>query len=59
MDAEDAIVVAKWPAVIPYLDAISLIGQSKWVTSQAELDRYLPPMSAWRTRLTHWARLAF
>lgn len=59
MDAEDALVVAKWPSVIPYLDVVSLIGQSHWVTSQAELDRFLPPMGPLRILLSHWARLAF
>jgi hypothetical protein len=59
MDAEDALVVAKWPSVIPYLDVLSLIGQSHWVTSQAELDRFLPPMGPLRIFIAHWARLAF
>lgn len=59
MDAEDALVVAKWPATIAYLDAISLIAQSQWVETQAEIDRYLPAMPAWLTLLTHWGRLAF
>ncbi len=59
MDAEDALVVAKWPATIPYLDALALIGQSHWVETQAELDRYVPRMGPFLTLLTHWARLAF
>lgn len=59
MDAEDALVVAKWPATIAYLDVIALIGQSQWIETQSEIDRYLPAMGAWQTFLTHWARLAF
>jgi hypothetical protein len=59
MDAEDALVVAGWPSVIPYLDAIALIGQSQWVTTQAELTRLLPPMGPWQTFMAHWARLAY
>jgi hypothetical protein len=59
MDAEDALVVAKWPSVIPYLDVVSLIGQSHWVRTQAELDRFLPPMGPLRAFIAHWARLAF
>lgn len=56
-DAEVAFVVAKWPSVIPYLDAIALIGQSHWVESQGEIDRLLPPVGPVKVRLTHWARL--
>lgn len=59
MDAEDALVVARWPAVIPYLDAIALIAQSRWITAQSELDALLPPLGPVKTRITHWARLAY
>lgn len=59
MDAEDALVVARWPAVIPYLDAISLIAQSRWITGQAELDALLPAMGPLKTAITHWGRLAY
>ena len=59
MDAEDALVVSHWPSVIPWLDAIALIGQSHWVTSQPEIDRFLPPMGRFRTLMAHWGRLAF
>jgi len=59
MDAEDALVVANWPSVIPYLDVVSLIGQSQWVSTQGELDRLLPPMGPLRVFISHWARLAF
>ena len=59
MDAEDALVVAKWPSVIPWLDMISLIGQSHWVETQAEIDRYLPNMGPIRRTITHWGRLAY
>ena len=59
MDAEDALVVSHWPSVIPWLDAIALISQSHWVTSQPEIDRFLPPMGRFRTLMAHWGRLAF
>ncbi len=56
-DAEDAFLVARWPSVIPYLDAIALVGQSHWVESQREIDTFLPPIARIKVRLTHWARL--
>ena len=58
-DAEDALVVANWPSVIPYLDAISLVGQSRWVESQAELDALIPPVNRLKVFLAHWGRLVF
>ena len=59
MDAEDALVVAQWPSVVQYIDAISLIGQSRWVERQADIDALLPAMGAVRTFITHWGRLAY
>ena len=59
MDAEDALVVAQWPSVVQYIDAISLIGQSRWVQRQADIDALLPAMGAVRTFITHWGRLAY
>lgn len=59
VDGEDAFVVAHWPSVIPYLDFISLIGQSKWVETPAELDALLLPKSRLKAGLSHWFRLAF
>ena len=58
-DAEDALIVAKWPSVIPYLDAIALVGQSKWVESQAEIDALIPRVHAIQAFIAHWGRLVF
>jgi hypothetical protein len=43
--------------VIPYLDAIALVGQSHWVASQREIDEYLPPVGRLKVGFAHWARL--
>ena len=51
VDGEDAFVVSNWPSVIPYLDFISLVGQSRWLQDPADLDRLLPPPSEWKRRL--------
>lgn len=58
-DGEDAFVVSAWPSVIPYLDLIALVGQSRWPEDPSELAELLPPQSPFKTRLSHWARLAF
>ena len=58
-DAEVAFIVARWPSVIPYLDAIALTGQSRWVESQTEIDAFLPPVGRVKVWLTHWGRLVF
>jgi hypothetical protein len=59
MDAEDALVIAGWPSIIPYIDLVSVIGQSVWLDDPAELARWLPPKSPLLTRLSHWLYLAF
>ena len=59
MDAEVAFVTAGWPPVIPYLDALALIGQSRWMQHPADLDALLPPMGAFMNFMAHWGRLAF
>ena len=58
-DGEDAFVVAHWPSVIPYLDLIALVGQSRWIETQAELDALMPPRSALKVGMAHWFRLVF
>lgn len=58
-DGEDAFVVSNWPSIIPYLDLIALVGQSRWLEDAADLDKLLPPQSKTRTRLAHWFKLAF
>lgn len=59
VDGEDAFVISGWPAIIPSLDLISLIGQSTWLDDPAQLDVLLPPQSRFRTRLAHWFKVAF
>ncbi len=59
MDAEDALVISGWPSIIPYIDLVSVIGQSVWLDDPAQLRALLPPKSALQTRLSHWLYLAF
>lgn len=59
MDAEVAFITAGWPSVIPYLDALALIGQSEWMSRPEDLNQKLPPMGALMNLVAHWGRLAF
>ncbi|HUP88456.1 MAG TPA: hypothetical protein VM100_03865, partial [Longimicrobiales bacterium] len=57
VDGEIGFVVSGWPSVIPYLDLISLIGQSKWVDTQEELHALLPPHDTRAWRMARWLKL--
>ena len=58
-DGEDAIVVSSWPSIIPYLDLLALVGQSRWLDDPADLAALLPPQSGVKTRVAHWLKLVF
>ena len=58
-DGEDAIVVSSWPSIIPYLDLLTLVGQSRWLDDPADLAALLPPQSGLKRRVTHWFKLIF
>lgn len=58
-DGEVGIVVSAWPSVVPYIDFLSLVGQSHWIEDPADLAALFPPQSGMKRRLAHWFRLAF
>lgn len=58
-DGEDALILSAWPAIIPYLDLLSIVAQSRWIDDPAEIEALLPRTSPLRTRLAHWFKLAF
>ena len=58
-DGEDALVLSSWPAVIPYLDLLLLVGQSEWIERPEELDALLPRQGRLRTMLAHWFKFVF
>jgi phosphatidylserine/phosphatidylglycerophosphate/cardiolipin synthase-like enzyme len=58
-DGEIVIALSNWPAVIPYLDLLSIIGQSKWVETADELETLLPRRSIVLTRVAHWFKAMF
>lgn len=58
-DGEVVLALSNWPPVIPYLDLLSIIGQSTWVETPAELDALLPRRGALLTRVAHWFKTMF
>ena len=58
-DGEVAIVVSSWPSIIPYLDLLTIIGQSRWIEEPADLAALLPPHGALKRKVAHWGKLAF
>ena len=58
-DGEDALVLSNWPSVIPYLDLLSLVGQSRWIEDPAELEALMPRQNAMKRRLAHWFKNVF
>jgi hypothetical protein len=57
IDGEVSFIMSGWPAVIPYLDLISLVGQSRWVSTPDDLHGLLPVEPEWRRRLGRWSKL--
>ncbi|MES2521628.1 MAG: hypothetical protein V4617_02935 [Gemmatimonadota bacterium] len=58
-DGEAGLLLANWPAVIPYLDMLTLIGQSEWIETPEELERLLPRQGALQTGIAHWFKFVF
>ena len=58
-DGEAAVVLSGWPAVSAYIDLLMLVGQSRWLSTPGELDKYLPAQSAPKTRIAHWFKHMF
>jgi hypothetical protein len=58
MDGEVAFVAAHWPAVVPYMDLVSIVSQSRWFDDPDDLAELLPEYSEWRRRLGRWIKIA-
>ena len=58
-DGEDALVISNWPAVIPYLDLLSLVGQCVWIDGPEQLEALLPRQGRLRTSIAHWFKYVF
>jgi hypothetical protein len=58
IDAEIGFLIAHWPSIIPYIDLVTLVGQTRWIGTPAELDGLLPRDTGWKRRMANWVRLA-
>ncbi|MBR9988736.1 MAG: hypothetical protein KFH98_03215 [Gemmatimonadetes bacterium] len=58
IDAEVGFLIAHWPGIIPYIDLITIIGQTQWIEMPAQLDGLLPLDTGWKRRMAHWIRIA-
>jgi hypothetical protein len=58
IDAEVGFLTSQWPSVIPYMDLITIMGQTQWIEEPDDLAPLLPRDTGWRRRVAHWARLA-
>ncbi len=58
-DGEDALVLSAWPAVIPYLDLLVLVGQCEWIDRPGELELLMPRQGRLKTSLAHWFKFVF
>lgn len=56
MDGEASLVVSGPMAAVGLVDSWFLMARSTWVTTQDELDRYLPPHDNWVRRLARYIR---
>jgi hypothetical protein len=58
MDGEAAVLVSNWTALYAVPDFVLLTGLVTWVDDQAELDRRLPPPSAFKRWFARWIKMA-
>jgi hypothetical protein len=58
IDAEVGFLISQWPAIIPYIDLVVIVGQTRWLESAADLAAVLPLDRGWRRSMAHWLRLA-
>jgi hypothetical protein len=57
-DGEVAFVTSQWPAVVPYMDLVAVVSQSRWFQDPEELAELLPEYTEWRRRLGRWIKIA-
>jgi hypothetical protein len=57
-DGEVAFVTSHWPAVVPYMDLVAIVSQSRWVEDPEDLAELLPESSEWKRRLGRWIKIA-
>jgi hypothetical protein len=55
-DGEASVIVSGYHAAAGVVDLYNVMARSRWITTQAELDEYIPPPSGLMRRLVRWLR---
>jgi hypothetical protein len=58
IDAEVGFLMSGWPAIIPQIDLVVIIGQTTWLDDPSDLAALLPLDTGWKRRVAHWWRMA-
>jgi hypothetical protein len=55
-DGEASVIVSGYHAAAGVVDLYNVMARSRWITTEAELDQYIPPPSGFMKRLVRWLR---
>jgi hypothetical protein len=55
-DGEASVIVSGYHAAAGVVDLYNVMARSRWITTQEELDQYIPPPSGFMKRLAKWLR---
>jgi hypothetical protein len=55
-DGEASVIVSGYHAAAGVVDLYNVMARSRWVTTDAELDQYVPPPSSLMKRIANWIR---
>jgi hypothetical protein len=55
-DGEASVIVSGYHAAAGVVDLYNVMARSRWITTQAELDSYIPPPSNLMKRLVRWLK---
>lgn len=55
-DGEASVIVSGFHAAAGVVDLYNIMARSRWITTQEELDRYIPPPPGWLARIAYFIR---
>jgi len=55
-DGEASVIVSGFHAAAGVVDLYNIMARSRWITTEAELDRYLPPPSGFMRWVVRWIK---
>jgi hypothetical protein len=55
-DGEASVIVSGYHAAAGVVDLYNVMTRSRWITTQAELDQFIPPPSSFMMRLARWLK---